>query len=198
MNQFWILILAVALLAGCSSESNPLGVDGPTNLELEAEDGVAANQNATTTTVRTTGYLDVELPFGGGDVACVGERVRVYGPVAIRIHTTIDGQGRPHQMAYYNWKDVVAVGLTSGNTWHTSAALELYTLFNFEPAEPHQPAPGRTPLGEPGVFHHTGAIQFISDGEAPDLYVRHLVQTVLDANGQVRVDTDLLELLECR
>lgn len=193
MRRLWILSLAAGLLAGCTDGASPLASNETAEPTLAASHAIAAASAATTSTVRTTGFVDVTVPS-----PCAGEAVRMVGPVDVRIHTTIDGRGRPHQVAFYGWKDVVATGQSSGNTWHTTAAVEQYTLFNFEPVEPHQPAPPRNPLGTPGVFHHTGAIRFLSDGDAPDLYVHHLVQTVIDANGTVRVDTDLFELLECR
>lgn len=193
MRRLCVLSLALALLAGCTDGANPFAPSETEEPGLAAPQEIAAAPGATTSTVRTTGFVDVTVPS-----PCVGEAVRMVGPVDVRIHTTIDGRGRPHQVAFYGWKDVVATGQSSGNTWRTTAAVEQYTLFNFEPVEPHQPAPPRNQLGTPGVFHHTGAIRFLSDGDAPDLYVRHLVQTVIDANGTVRVDTDLFELLECR
>lgn len=193
MRRLCVLSLALALLAGCTDGANPFAPNETEEPGLAAPQEIAAASAATTSTVRTTGFVDVTVPS-----PCVGEAVRMVGPVDVRIHTTIDGRGRPHQVAFYGWKDVVATGQSSGNTWRTSAAVEQYTLFNFEPVEPHQPAPPRNQLGTPGVFHHTGAIRFLSDGDAPDLYVHHLVQTVIDANGTVRVDTDLFELLECR
>lgn len=193
MKRLYILSLALGVLVGCTDEANPLAPNETAESNLAAPHGIAAATGATTSTVRTTGFVDVTVPS-----PCAGEAVRMEGPVAVRIHTTVDGQGRPHQVAFYSWKDVVATGQTTGNTWHTTAAVEQYTLFNYQPVAPHQPAPPRISLGTPAVFHHTGAIRFLSDGDAPDLYVRHLVQTVIDANGAVRVDTDLFELLECQ
>ena len=199
IRAFLAVLAGVALLGACSSEGNPVSVDGSAiESSVGGEDsGITASAggvlaSATTSTVRTENALNVTFP-----VPCVGEDVNLSGPVQVRIHTTIDPSGRPHQMAYYNWKDVVATGLTSGETWRTTASLELYTLQNFDPVEPHQPFPGRTPLGDPAVFHHSGAIRFLSNGDAPDLYVRHLIQVVIDANGDVRVENDLLELLRC-
>lgn len=89
--------------------------------------------------------LNVTLPFGPGVVPCAEERVNVSGDVPVRIHTTIDGRGGLHQMASYNWKDVVATGAASGNTWHTTAAQELYTTFNHELTVPFKPVPTPVP-----------------------------------------------------
>lgn len=188
-----LLFFVLLPLGGCTGDADPVGITGTGEDVLAASQHAQGASAATTSMVRETGFLDLTLP-----APCVGENVHLEGPVDIRIHTTIDGRGRPHQVAFYGWRDVVATGEDSGDTWHTSAAVEVYTLFNFEPAEPHQPAPPRTPLGAPGVFHHTGAIVLVSDGGGPNLHIRHLVQTVLDANGNVRVDTDIFELFECR
>ena len=183
MRYVSTFLLALALLAGCSSETNPLGTDDLT-----------AAGKATSTVLRTTINLNLLIPAAAS--SCLEEDVLLAGPVAVRVHTTIDGRGVMHQNAYFNWKDVVATGQTSGTTWTTTAAAELYSTLNQASSigPPFLPDPN----GSPAVFHHTGAIRFHSDSDAPNLYVRHLVQHVVDAKGNLRVDTDLLEVLECR
>lgn len=198
MGQLPILSLALVLLAGCESEEYPVAPIQPDEQAHLAPSGIAARMGATSFVEREVVTLNLTLPFGPGVVPCVGERVNFSGDVPVRIHTTIDGRGGIHQMAFYSWKDVVATGVASGNTWHTTAAQELYTTFNYALTDPFKPVPTPALEGEPAVFHHTGAIRFLSDTNGPDLYVRHLVQAVVDPDGQVVLDKSLLELLECR
>lgn len=194
MKHLSILFLTAALLTGCTDETNPVGTDSPAGrAHASLPNGIVATQKATTSTVRLTVPLDVLIPAAAS--SCLTEDVRLQGPVAARIHTTVDGRGVMHQNAYFNWRDVVATGQTTGTTWYTTAAAELYTTMNQSPIGPPF-APDAT--GSPAVFHHTGAIRFHSDSDAPNLYVHHLVQNVVDAQGNVRVNTDLLEVLECR
>lgn len=198
MGQLSILSLALVLLAGCEGEGDPVAPSQTEEHALLAPAGIAAATGATTSVEREVVTLNLTLPFGPGVVPCVGERVNFSGDVPVRIHTTIDGRGGIHQMAVYSWKDVVATGVASGNTWHTTAAQELYTTLNYELTDPFKPVPTPVLDGEPAVFHHTGAIRFLSDTNEPDLYVRHLVQTVVGPDGEVVIDKSLLELLECR
>lgn len=202
MGQLSILSLALVLLAGCETKADPVAPIQTEGHALVAAAEMAATMGATmgaTTSVeREVITLDVTLPFGPGVVPCVGERVNVSGEVPVRIHTTIDGRGGLHQMASYSWKDVVATGVASGDTWHTTAAQELYTTFNYELTDPFKPVPTPVLEGQPAVFHHVGAIRFLSDTNEPDLYVRHLVQTVVEPDGQVVIHKSVLELLECR
>jgi len=195
MRHLSLLLLTLVLLAGCTSETNPLGVNEATDHTLASSphEGDAAAQKASSQTERDVIYLNLTIPS-----VCLTEMVHLEGPVAVRIHTTTDGRGVMHQKAFYSWKDVVATGQTSGTTWHTTAAVELYTMLNYEFDDPFQPIPSPTQLGDPAVFHHAGAIQFIADGDAPNLYIRHLVQTVVDPDGNVRNIKDHLELLDCR
>ena len=137
--------------------------------------------------------LDIVVPS-----ACLSEMVHVEGPVEVQIKTTVDGQGNMHQMGKYHWKEVTATGVDSRNTWHTTAGLELYMVRNYALTEPFQPVPTPELLGEPAVFHHTGAIRFKSDDGQPDLYVHHVVQIRVDSNGDVHVLKDDFELLACR
>lgn len=191
-----ILSVALVLLVGCADEGNPVALSETEGAVL-ASNGIAG-AGAATSVEREVILLDLTLPFGPGVVPCAGERLNIAGPVAVRIHTTIDGRGRIHQVGYYDWKDVVATGLTSGDTWHTTAGLELYTTLNYELTEPFQPVPTPVQTGDPAVFHHTGAIRFLSDADGTDLYVRHVVQTVVGPDGDVSVDKTFFELLECR
>lgn len=191
MRHLGILALTLTVLVSCTSETNPLDLNAAeAHKRAVPSNGMAVTQKASTSTVHLTVPLD-----GTFYSPCVEEDVRLAGPIAARIHTTIDGHGVMHQNAYFNWKDVVATGQTSGTTWYTTAAAELYSTMNQTPIGPPFES---DPTGYPAIFHHTGAIRFHSDSDAPNLYVRHLVQNVVDARGNIRVDTDLLEVLECR
>ncbi len=187
MRTLSALIVSLALLSGCSGDSEL------TSIEHEAGAKAATVlSKAGSETVRDVVAVDLTVPS-----ACLDEMVHLEGPVQVRIHTTVDGRGVFHQTGYYHWKDVIATGIESGHTWHTTAGLELYTVMNYELGEPFQPAPTPVKLGDPAVFHHTGAIRFNSDDGQPDLYVRHLVQIVTDPDGNTTIEKDHFELLAC-
>lgn len=180
------------MLAPETSMTAEAALDARDAPALAATNGQAAAVAASSNTTRGQIYLNVDVPS-----ACFGgATVHLEGWVDYRIHAVTDGREVQHGQAYYNWQDVAA---TMGPyTWHTTARLELYTIMNYEFTNPFLPIPQTEKDGDPAVFHHVGAIRFKSDGNAPDLYVRHIVQLVSDANGVLRVDRHMAELLDCR
>lgn len=192
--NFTILILTLSMIASCTNDTNPLVSDKlDDNTITSTSDVPDVFAKAINQTEREVIDIDLTVPS-----ACLDEMVRLEGPVSVRIHTTIDGRGVMHQQAFYSWKDVTATGEDSGNTWHTTAALELYVMSNYEGVDPFQPVPDPDKVGDPSVFHHTGAMLFLADDEGnPNLHVRHLVHIVTDPDGNVSVEKDEFELLGC-
>lgn len=194
MKHFSILILTLAMIASCTNDTNPLVAD---NLDDNAITSTsdAPNMFAKASTQTVHEVINIDLTVAS---ACLDEMVHLEGPVSVRIHTTIDGRGVIHQQAFYSWKDVTATGVDSDNTWHTTAALELYVMSNYDGVDPFQAVPDPDKLGDPSVFHHTGAMLFLADDEdIPNLHVRHLVHIVTDPDGNVRIEKDEFELLGC-
>lgn len=186
-----VLCLAVAVFTGCADES-PVAVAGSDDGLLATKSSSVATNAASSDMVRGQLYLNIDVPA----ICFDGAFVHFEGPVEYRINVTIDGRGVQHGQAFYHWDDVVAT--MGSHTWRTTAGLEAYMLMNYEFTNPFLPVPRTDKLGDPAVFHHTGALRFKSEDDAPDLYVSHVVQLVTDPNANLRVDRHVLELLDCR
>jgi hypothetical protein len=115
--------------------------------------------------------------------ACVNGPLALAGEGHWQIHTVRDGRGGIH----VNRLLTLDLTLTAadGRVWRSNAGPEKFNELITE--------------GAANVFHHSGNITFRSDApSAPAFRTHHLIQIVVDATGQERVDFEINQFLECR
>jgi hypothetical protein len=115
--------------------------------------------------------------------ACVSGPLALAGEGHWQIHTVRDGRGGLHVNRLLTL-DLTLTG-ADGRVWRSNAGPEKFNELITE--------------GAANVFHHSGNITFRSDDpSAPAFRTHHLVQVVVDATGQERVDFEINQFLDCR
>jgi hypothetical protein len=131
-----------------------------------------------------TSWQRFSFPISGTrQPACVSGPLALGGTGHWQIHVVVDGRGGRH----VNRLLTLDLTLTAadGRTWRSNTGPEKFNELIKE--------------GAASVFHHSGNITFRSDDpSAPAFRTHHLIQTVVDATGQERVDFEVDRFLECR
>jgi hypothetical protein len=104
---------------------------------------------------------------------CTGEEVEINGTIHLLNKTQADGS----MISHFNYQDVSAVGLTSGNTYRASAVDHLRLA-----------APFPSSISSVRNFH------LISQGSNSDLLVQVLYHITVQTNGEVTASIDDLRM----
>ena len=104
---------------------------------------------------------------------CTGEEVEINGTLHLLNKTQADGS----VISHFNYQDVSAVGLTSGNTYRASAVDHLRLA-----------APFPSSISSVRNFH------LISQGSNSDLLVQVLYHITVQTNGEVTASIDELQM----
>jgi|RhiMetdeSRZDD1v2_1073273.scaffolds.fasta_scaffold282739_1 hypothetical protein len=111
-------------------------------------------------------------PAVGG---CLIEDVHVFGTLPTQTQTVIDGKGGVH-LKFQQIADLSAVGLSTGDTYHTQGPL-VFVEYDFDGAAPRE-----------AFFHNI--VQLIGPGQDGNLNVHVLLHVVFNANGVQTVTVD--------
>jgi hypothetical protein len=115
--------------------------------------------------------------------ACVSGPLALAGEGHWQIHVVRDGRGGTHVSRLLTLD--LTLTAADGRVWRSNAGPEKFNELVTE--------------GAAQVFHHSGNITFRSgDPSAPAFHTHHLIQIVVDATGQERVDLEVDRFLECR
>ena len=129
------------------------------------------------TTDRFTEDFDFVVPAAE---SCTGEDVHIYGPIDVVVQTTTDGKGNTHLVQHYT-PHLTAVGLTSGTSY---LALGPTQVVSFDAAGP-------------GVFNLVNMAILIAPGSGENFVLTEGVKVTVNANGEVTVDFERLNIA-CR
>jgi hypothetical protein len=129
------------------------------------------------TTERFTEDFDFVVPVNEG---CTGEAVHVYGPIDVIVQTTTDAKGRTHLTTHYS-PHLTAVGLTTGKRY---LAVGPTQIVSFD-------------AGGPAVFNVANIIITVAPGSGDNFVLTEVVHVTLNANGDVTVDFDRVNVA-CR
>ena len=129
------------------------------------------------TTERFTEDFDFVVPVSEG---CTGEEVHVYGPIDVVVQTTTDAQGNTHLVTHYS-PHLTAVGLTSGTRY---LAVGPTQIVSFD-------------AGGPAVFNVANIIITVAPGSGDNFVLTEVVHVTLNANGEVTVEFDRINVA-CR
>jgi hypothetical protein len=132
---------------------------------------------STHSTDRFTEDFDLVVPASEG---CTGEDVHVYGPIDVTVQTTTDAKGNTHLVTHYT-PHLTAVGLTSGTRY---LAVGPTQIVSFDAAGP-------------SVFNVANIIITVAPGSGDNFVLTEVVHVTLNANGQVTVEFDRINVA-CR
>jgi len=111
-------------------------------------------------------------PAVGG---CLIEDVHIFGTLPTQAQTIIDAKGGLH-LKFQQIADLSAVGLSTGDTYHTQGPL-VFVEYDFDGTAPRE-----------AFFHNI--VQLIGPGQDGNLNVHVLLHVVFNANGVQTVTVD--------
>jgi hypothetical protein len=129
------------------------------------------------TTERFTENFDFVVP---ASESCTGEDVHIYGPIDVVVQTTTDAKGNTHLVQHYT-PHLTGVGLTSGMSY---LALGPTQVVSFD-------------AGGPAVFNLVNMAILVAPGSDSNFVLTEGVKVTVNANGEVTVEFERLNIA-CR